>query len=360
MTASTLAIGMLVFASVLSASAGASAFRTASLVVGSESSAAFSGSPPDLDRLRLPATEVVRVAEAPVEPELADSLDILGVDPSSFERAAYWDSTFAPQPLDELLGRLEQDGAQVLPVILVGAPAPADNELLLTTHGIPARVVAQVGAWPGRVGERPTAILNTASLADALEEVGTSLEATADSRQIWTTARLDDLTTALAAQDVSVIEARSSEELTGAPSFLALTWMFGFLEVVGIATGLLVLLAMCLFLVARQRRGEAAYAISSRMGLSRRAHALSIAAELAGMLTISLIVGATAGGIAAWVMHSRIDVGTIEGVDALFKVPLTTIGAVVSVLAIFVVVGTWLVQRRADRTDFGQVMRYAD
>ena len=52
---------------------------------------------------------------------------------------------------------------------------------------------------------------------------------------------------------------------------------------------------------------EISYALSRRMGLTRRAHAVSVTLELGGMLLIAWLLGVFLAGVAARILYLKLD-----------------------------------------------------
>ena len=80
------------------------------------------------------STEVVTYAGAELGGE---SVDVLGVDPSTFARGAFWDRSFSNQSIDTLMSDLERHpDAQGSPAILAGGGSGlGSSPLRLPTYG---------------------------------------------------------------------------------------------------------------------------------------------------------------------------------------------------------------------------------
>src|SRR5262249_29271371 len=137
-------------------------------------------------------------------------------------------------------------------------------------------------------------------------------------------------------------------------------WTFGFLEGLGVMTGVIALGGVLLYLEARQRQREVSYALARRMGLKRRAHRGSVMVELAGMLLISFVLGSALAEIAGRLVYDKLAPLPSLPPPALFRVPIGLLGLVVVVLVVASAVGGWRVQRAADRARVTEVMRVAN
>ena len=143
------------------------------------------------------------------------------------------------------------------------------------------------------------------------------------------------------------------------PGFLALSWVFGFLEALGVLAGLVSLVALVLYLQARQRSREVSYALSRRMGMRKRSNFLSVAIELSGMLLASFAIGAGLAVAAAFLLYRKADPMPEIPPDPLLRLPVGMFLVTLGVLAIAAIVAAWRVQRSAERANVAEVMRLA-
>ena len=143
------------------------------------------------------------------------------------------------------------------------------------------------------------------------------------------------------------------------PGFLALSWIFGFLEALGVLAGMVALVALVLYLQARQRSREVAYALSRRMGMKKRSNFLSVAFELAGMLGASFVIGGGLAVAASWLLYRKAD--PMPGIppDPLLRLPVALFLFTRLALLLAAVVSAWWVQRTAERANVAEVMRLA-
>ncbi|HEV7885992.1 MAG TPA: FtsX-like permease family protein, partial [Acidimicrobiales bacterium] len=175
---SVLSVGILLYASVVAASARATVVAKASIGVGSDMAVFLADPskpalPPDLARR---ATPVLRTAADVGE----DQVDVLGVDPATFGRGAFYDRAFGGKPLHVLLDKLKTatNAGSLLNVILADGVRLPSRFDLPTGSGPPVnvRVVARAAAFPGMSGESPLLIADE----DALRAHGVT-----GNRQLW-------------------------------------------------------------------------------------------------------------------------------------------------------------------------------
>lgn len=360
--ASTMSVGMLIYAATLSSSIEGTANQEASLIVGSESSVGFSGDVPDLGAASFPVTAVARISGASfTSGDGAEQMDVVAVDPESFAEAAFWEDEFSGTSLEQLMVGLGSAGSDRIPVVIAGpAAAPVDPLLRIASYDIPVRVSGAADPFPGMVGQRPAVIVASDALSAFLEANDTSLPRLADRFELWAKAPEEALVSYARGEGIGVVRSQNATEIRSTPEFLALTWMLTFMQALGILGGIVVLIAALLYLQTRQRQGEAAYALARRMGLSRAAHERSVALEMAGMLLAAFVLGSGLAAITSLLVYGRFVIVGDLGTAPLFRLPLPVLGLTAASLLAFSWAGGRLVQRRADRADVAQVMRLAD
>jgi hypothetical protein len=358
----SVATGMLVYASTLSSSIGATANQESSLRVGSDASASFTGPAQDLSGAPAPSTGVTRIFGAEFALGSEDDVDVLGIDPGSFARVAFWEDEFSGHPLGELVGRIEGSPEQGrLPVLVGGSVVlPEDPVLRIGSSDIPITVVDRTSSFPGMIGRRAVIVADTATLDQVLTAAGEPLARYIDAREVWTTGSEDDLVQFLRRSGASVLGSISAEELRSTPEFLSLTWMLGFMQALGILTGLVTLVGAQLYLLTRQRDGQVPYALARRMGLRPAEHRRSLGLELGTTLAVSFLIGAGLALVASRLTYDRIEITTEAGTAPLFRLPYLFLGAALLAVLVFAWSGSWLVQRRADRSNVAEVLRLAD
>jgi putative ABC transport system permease protein len=352
--ASALSIGVMVYAATLTLSVRATLDAKARTFVGSDVSVeGFSRGaviPADLDATVVQRYEEVLVDGSPVM--------MLAIDPATFARGAFWDRSLADRPLDRIVADLAPGPAgQAVPVVVVGRTLPDRFafDLFLGTQGrsvrFQARVTERARAFPG-MRANPLVVVDRRALA-GLDPASETL--------LWAQGEREQVLTALDHADVRVVgvvtEARDVLDVT---SFLATSWTFGFLQALGVLTGLICAGGLLLYLETRQRSRRAAYALSRRMGLSRAAHLGSLLAEVGGTLLGGFAIGAGLSFLAARMVYLRLDaLPTVPPVPLLRTPVLALAGTAAAVLAV-TWLAAWMAQRSADRTNLAEVLRLAE
>ena len=352
-TVAILAVGIVSYGGVFVSSARATADRKAQVAVGSDASIAMNGPvelPPEVEGR---TTTVARESIATLEG--TNPVTVQAIDPQTFERAAYWDDGFADESLAELLRRLSSGSGDRLPVISVNGPVPTDATLEVFGRIVETTVVARADHFPGMSAGTMLVVA-----MDALERaLDAPLQNFRPAFQISVRGDPQPVLAALEAEGFLPGAVSTAAEIRSTPRFRSLSWVFGFLQALGILVGTIAAAALLLYLQSRQRAREVSYALATRMGLSRRSHRRSVGAELAGMLVVAFVLGAGLATLAAAVVNARTDVLPGLPPGPLLQIPLPLFGAIALALVLVAAVGAWAVQRRADRANIAEVMRLA-
>jgi putative ABC transport system permease protein len=353
----SVAAGLLVYAATLSASARATSEASARVLVGAPTRAVLEPHAPVPPRL--PAgTTAVRRAPGSVLPDRT-TVDVLAVDPATFESAAAWDASFASEPLASMLERLDAEaGADELPAIAVGVDVPEGATFQVGPARAPAVVVGRADAFPGMPEGRPMVVVSRDALLSVVEEVGGNPDAVPGRTEVWSRdgeARLLETLAATRVERVDTVE-RAAETLR----FVALRWALGLLLALGALTGLIALAGVLLYLQSRQKQHQVSYAIASRMGLSAGQHGRSVLLELGGLLGAAVVLGVVLAVLAGLLVKSELDLLPAVPPDAILRIPWAAIGATVAAAALAVVLGAVRARFAADRTNVAEVLRLAE
>jgi putative ABC transport system permease protein len=351
-TATALAIGILVYAGALTRSVAATSDAKARVFTGSDVSVIVAEDISVPASLRGNTTKVSVIDTGYLLPD-QDSLGVLGVDRTTFGAAAFWDRSFSGKPLDQLLKDLTppSDPAAPVPVLVAGGGLPSTGTLVFRggPARIPVKVVDVVEAFPGMDPSRPFLVADEGAL-DSRGAPGFSA--------IWSKADGETVRSALP-RGVHILSFVTAAGVQQDPSFLSLSWALGFLQALGIMTGLIVLGGMLLYLEARQRAREVSYALAKRMGLTAGTHRRSVAMELATMLGLGAVLGALLAWVAARLVYGRIDALPQIPPPPLFRTPVAVLALTAVALVLSAWVGAWRVQRTTERARVAEVMRIA-
>jgi putative ABC transport system permease protein len=353
-TASALAVGMLSYAGVLSTSIRTTADVKASMSVGSDVSVILGGEASAVPGI--PSTPVERVQDVTLVPA-GPPAEVLGIDRRTFAGAAFWDASVIGGSVEDVVGKLAPATAERLPVAVAG-DAPTSVRAIRIPGGdsLPVQVVSRLEAFPGNRPGTVTVVTDLAGLQRSAQAHGTSVRTV---HELWAKGDPTAVLRRLAAHRIPTDVASTAEAAKRSPRFLALSWTFGYLEALGVAAGLVALLGMVLYLQARQRDREVAYALARRMGLTSGAHGASVALELAGMLVVAFVIGTALAVAAAWLVFARLDPLPALPPTPLLRLPFSLFLGAAGVLVLASVAGAWIVQQRADRANVAEMMRLA-
>jgi putative ABC transport system permease protein len=357
-TASTLAIGVLAYAGTAVVTIRES---TRAKVLGSTGADVVGNTPGPIFGAEagsgLHSTNVFEIPFVRIDPTSETQLTLVGIEPDTFEAAAYWDPTFSDRPLDELLRDLAPQ-QEPLPAIVAGGELPSgEQHVQLSGYQLPLRVVGTAAAFPGQA-RGLVVVVSAPALRSVLEEHDATVALGGAHYRAWADgppglARAFLITSG--ADPGSIVIAA---DLLQTPALRALTWAFVFMELIGVVTAVIALIGLVLYLQARQRSRELSYALGRRMGMTSGAHRAAVVIEILLLLVTALVAGAVLALGATALIYRRLDPLPDLPPDLTLSVPgslLLTIGAAIAVCA---AVGGWWVQHRAERANVGAVLRF--
>jgi putative ABC transport system permease protein len=353
-TAVALAVGILVYSASISGSLGVATNDKARLGIGAD----VAGAAPQL--LSFPpthgvaATNVVRILAAARPGDRPVTL--LGVDPSTFAAAAFWDPRFSDDPLGTLMGAIARPGS-ALPVIVDGASA-SPSAISLGGYDVPVRMAGTTAAFPGQ-GGGSTLVLSTPALERTLAARGLSLGDVGADVEVWARGRTARAVTYLEGLGVAPGSIRTADRFVRAPNFRAISSSFGFMELLGVLAAAVALVGVVLYLQARQRSRLISYAMTSRMGLSRSGHRAAVVAEIAAILLVAAVVGSVLAIVAGSAMSPWVDPLPSVAPAPSFRLPTGVLALVLLAVPLTAVVGAAIVQRRTDAGSVAEALRYA-
>ena len=305
--------------------------------------------PADLDATVVHRYEEVLVGGTPVM--------MLAIDPATFARGAFWDRSLADRPLDRIVAGLAPDPGRPVPVVVVGRTLPDrfDFDLFLGTQARSVRFQAQVSE---RVRAFPGMRANTLVVVDRRALAGLD---PARETLLWARGEREQVLAALDRADVRVVGVvTDARDVLDVSSFLATSWTFGFLQALGVLTGLICAEGLLLYLETRQRSRRAAYALSRRMGLSRAAHLGSLLAEVGGTLLGGFAIGAALSFVAARLVYLRLDALPSVPPVPLLRAPVPALAGTAAAVLVVTWLAARIAQRSADRTNLAEVLRLAE
>ncbi len=358
-TASGLCLGLFVQSQIVARSMRATVEAKARVYVGSDVQARISDVNATPEAFPLPITRVVRELQAGDIRE-GITFDLLAIDPATFEGAAFWDGTFAAEPLGVLVRGLDEERGPGLPVVLAAWTGGDPTSITVDTREVPIRVVGRAEAFPGMSSLRPLVVADQRLFEQAFEGIGNPLNSAEASHELWIRGDEATATDALSSLDYAPDLILAAEEVMDIPHIAAVIDAFLVMNGLGLVAALLVVAAMLMYLQARQRAEVVSYGLSLRMGMRPSSHLLSVTLEVGAILLFASVAGAAFAVIAAQLVVPLIDPIAAIPPPPLLVVPVVTVILLAPVLLLVAIAGGWLTERRARSADLGQVMRLAD
>ncbi len=281
---------------------------------------------------------------------------MIGVNPSSFENGAFWDSSYSGQSLGHLMQALAAAPASrhTIPVIAGGPAGFSLRPGLLLPYSTPAvarpvRVVGTATTFPGQNGSDPILITTRSELA--------RLDPAAYD-QIWSKDAAAEVTAALRSNGIGFTSVQSANTVLGQIQFAPLLWTFQALQALGVLVGILAFAGLFLFLTARSRARALSYALGLKMGMSRRTHLASLGIEIGVLFGAALVIGMAT----AWLASAMVN-GVLNPFPDIPPGTLTVIPWANIVITLFVAALVWIssslwAQHVTERRSVAGVFRY--
>jgi putative ABC transport system permease protein len=332
----------------------------AKLFVGSDVRAWINPDSDAPDDFPLPVTRAARARQAGTADPGGASFDLLGVDPSTLAGAAFWSGRFADTQLEDLAGRLDADGDGPVPVVIAAAPGFEPTALEMNQQVLPVEVVGRAEAFPGMVSRRPLVVIDAEAVARAYPGTTNPLLTETATTELWVRGDPDRALDALADPRIAVFQSLTADRVKQLPRLSVVIDTFSVLDALGLATGVLVVAALLMYLQARQRSQIVAYGLSTRMGMSPAGHRRAVALETGSMLLAAFVLGVGLGLAAAAILVGRLDPLPVVPPDPLLVFPVVAIVAALVVVIAAAWLGAWLTSRQAASVRLGEVMRVAE
>jgi putative ABC transport system permease protein len=306
----------------------------------------------------LPMTRTTRLKYAGSLMPGERRFDLIGIDPETIVGAAYWDESFADEPLEDMVGRLGRRTGP-LPVLLVqGEGTPQAIEI--SSAETPIEVVGRPRAFPGVYSDDPLLVVDADGLEERLGARDNPLRRPGARTELWIAGDEEEALAALGELDAFPLATTTAVTVKDVPFIKAAIETFSMLNVLGLAAALLVIGVLVVYLQARQRARTVSNVLSIRMGMRERQAGLALVLELAAMLLASFVLGAVLGMVAGRLVSPLLDPLQTIPPAPLFDAPLAVVAWTLVGLAIVAVAGGWLVHRRAAAVDLGEVLRVAE
>jgi putative ABC transport system permease protein len=352
-----LSTGVLVYSGALARSVEATSVTKSQVATGSDFMAQLQLAAPVPAVLPFPATVVDRVQQVALSPSGALT-EVLIVDTSTFEAAAFWNSGFSESSLRTHLSELDGSVEDGLPVVVVGDAQLGDDAFLrVLSSDVPISITGRASAWPGMHSGFVTLVASRDSVERLQESGSSSLVGVEEVRELWAKGDVDVIRDTLGDRNVGMTFVQTAVQARTTPGLLVAGWTLGFLQAVGAGAGLIAVAGVALYLQARARAGVISWALTRRMGLRPWSFRASIAMEVGAMLLISLTIGSVLALVAAGLVYRRFDVLPALPPDPVFAAPVATVAATLAALVVAAAAAGLRTHRFARRSNVAEALR---
>ncbi len=274
------------------------------------------------------------------------TVHVLGVDPETFPRAAFWDPGLPGPALRELVSRLDPEPARP-GAVLAGMPAPADATLELAGSR-QSLTITGVPQLPGKAPGNPVLLVHR----DVLDRL------VPESRpQLWARGDPERIVPAVAGAGLPVSTTSRADQVHAAGVYTGITYTFTFLSAVSLLSGVIIVVGLLLHLDARSRARRSAYVLLSRMAVTGREHRRSLLLEVGGLLLAGFVTGLGTAGVLVLLTHTGYDVDPGTAPGALVTTPWPVLAGLLTAAAATSVLAAAAAHRAAARARPAEVLR---
>lgn len=350
--AAAFALGVMFYGVTLEASVERTAQAKAKVFVGSDLMARVPANS-EAPRLPMPVTHVTRVDRAATDN--GARLKLLGIDTDSFAAAAYWDPTFSDRPLGELLRDLGA-GSDDSPRAIAVAAGEVESVTVGASDGdVTVRIVDSIDVFPGMSEHTPMLVLAEPALRDILGRVGGSVSIPTE--ELWVKGDEQAIEDALRRTGRPYFSTVTADAVVATSALQSMLWTLGLLAALGATAGLVSIVALLLYLQARQRSAIISTALTRRMGFARGHEYAAWLWEIAVAALGAVAVATAAGLTVAAAMNDRFDLRPTLLPPPILVVPAAAIVVTVAAALLISAGLAWRIQRMVDRADIAQVLR---
>ena len=355
---SAVAFGAYFYAQALAASLTRNVTEKAYVAYGGDVQGLADGSTPLPRNFPYPATELDYANQSAT---LGDGTgtDVMAVDPATLGSVIRWYGDWGADPRAGF-SRLDPAGPGPLPAIVSDDVPLGTKAIWLQSSRVPIRVIARVKSFPGMTAGTPLVVISRTAL-NAFAREGQALRSARRAADVHLGQGADRPRSrrALEAAPIRAYYVTTIDAFRQDPDVLLATKTFSYMRLIALAAGVLVFVALLLYLQARQRSQAVASAMAVRMGLGRATEIGSLALELAAIAFVAALVGGIVAIAAAGPITRHIDPLPTDAPPPSLVIP---VGAIVGSAIALVVVGiaaAALTSRLARRTNMSEALRVA-
>jgi hypothetical protein len=301
--AAATAFGTFAYASTLSASLDRSAARKAFVGNGSD----VQGIVDPASRLTTPLpfpVALVEVDQTNVSLPSGTAVDLVAGDPRALARTIRWGDGWSGDPRP-LLPRLAQDDGRRLRAI-ASPGAPALDAIVDQEARIPVEVVGHA-VVPGASAGRPALLVSRQALRRAARRFHLLDPGPGATGLVWAKGDPQRITPALEASNLAPVYLTGIDHIRKSASVAAAERSYRYVKLIGTAAAVLALVALLLYLQARQRSQLIASALTRRMGFGLPGDAAALALEAGAIVLFAGVAGGAVATAAAAPIARRVD-----------------------------------------------------
>jgi hypothetical protein len=298
----------------------------------------------------------VQVDQVNVSTESGARIDLIAGDPRQLERTLRWGEGWSDDPRNDLAKLGSTAGGRLAAIATPGAPAAA--AIVDQGKRIPVEIVAHAPV-PASTAGRPALLVSWPELRRVARRIGILDPAPQADGLLWAKGDPDRLEPALERSRIAPVYLTRLGHIRENASVAAAETSYRYVRLIGFAAAVLSLVALLLYLQARQRSQLIASAIVRRMGLSAAADACALALEAAVIVFAATVAGAAVAAAAARPIVHRVDSLPQYAPSPVLAVPWATLGgAVLAATAAGALLGV-IAAALAARSDVAEALRVA-
>lgn len=274
------------------------------------------------------------------------NVEVVAVDPGSFAAGAFWDESFSDRPLGDLLDLLAASPTTAIAVGDVPAAGTVTNRRGKGSFELTTVIPAAV--FPGVKHGKPLVVVSQATLA------GSGMNG---QNVVLARGQREQVLAQLAAAGTEPFLAISADNVIDVSELLFASWTFVFVRALGVFVGLLVIVALLLQLVARQRQQALGFGVLRRFGLSSARHRLALALELLALAAAMCVVGVAGALLVSRLVVPRLDPMKVIPPPPLVVVPSAAIFLLMVAMASSAALGSTVAQATGERMNLAEALR---
>jgi hypothetical protein len=299
---------------------------------------------------------VVEVDQTNVSLPSGTSVDLVAGEPRALERTLQWGSGFPDDPRP-LLRRLSGGDPRRLRAIATPG-APRIDAIVDQGARIPVDVVGRA-AVPGASAGRPALLVSRAALQDIARRRSILDPAPGAVGLVWAKGDPRRLIPALERSSLAPVYLTGLDHIRNAPPVAAAERSYRYVKLIGAASAVLALVALLLYLQARQRSQLIASALTRRMGLAPAGDAAALVLEAGAIVLFAALVGGAVATAAAAPLARHVDSLPQYAPSPVVDVPWPTLGfGLLAAVVAAVLIGAAAVVLAA-RSDVAEALRVA-